>query len=54
MAEEKQILQCHSRGDKRFSALYAEVTIKGNEEINFEQFKKILLGQIKPIYYLSS
>ena len=31
-APEKKILECSSRGDNRFSALYAKVTIKGKEQ----------------------
>lgn len=59
MAEEKQILQCHSRGDKRFSALYAEVTIKGKKttiEKFYQEAKRDKNGELpgkgKPFYYL--
>lgn len=31
-APEKKVLECSSRGDRRFSALYATVTIKGKEQ----------------------
>ena len=32
-----KVLQCHSKGDKRFSALFAEVTI-GGKKITIEEF----------------
>ena len=45
----KNILECHSKGDKRFSALFAEITIQ-NKKITIEQFyqnaKRLFDGSI--------
>ena len=44
-----KVLECHSKGDKRFSALYAQVTIEG-KKVTIEKFyqnaKKLKDGTI--------
>ena len=45
-----KVLECHSRGDKRFSSLYARVSVFGKEDTieNHYQLSKRIYGQNKP------